>query len=99
MNPSRATSLIAIFLLVFGPANAQQEPTFSAVSNVVLVPTLVRDEKGNTVYGLRAEDFVIEDEGVEQAVHLDEAVQASPVSMVIAVQRGRRAWREFGRMR
>ena len=99
MNPSRATSLIAIFLLVFGLANAQQEPTFSAVSNVVLVPTLVRDEKGNTVYGLRAEDFVIEDDGVEQAVHLDEAVQASPVSMVIAVQSGRRAWREFGRMR
>ena len=99
MNPSRATFLIAIFLLVFGPANAQQEPTFSAVSNVVLVPTLVRDEKGNTVYGLRAEDFVIEDDGVEQAVHLDEAVQASPVSMVIAVQCGRRAWREFGRMR
>ena len=99
MNPSRATFLVAIFLLVFGPANAQQEPTFSAVSNVVLVPTLVRDEKGNTVYGLRAEDFVIEDDGVEQAVHLDEAVQASPVSMVIAVQCGRRAWREFGRMR
>jgi len=88
-----------MFLLVFGPANAQQEPTFSAESNVVFVPTLVRNEKGSAVYGLRVQDFVIEDDGVEQAVHLDEAAVAAPVSMVIAVQCGRRAKREFPRMR
>jgi VWFA-related protein len=43
--------------------------------------------------------FSIEDDGVQQAVHLDEAAEAVPVSLVIAVQTGRRAWREFGRMR
>ena len=99
MNTLRTSLHILMFLLVFGPAGAQQEPTFSAESNVVLVPTLVRDDKGNTVYGLRAEDFAIEDDGVEQAVHLDEAAVAAPVSMVIAVQCGRRAKREFPRMR
>jgi VWFA-related protein len=99
MNTLRTSWHILIFLLAFGPASAQQEPTFSAESNVVLVPTLVRDEKGSAVYGLRAQDFVIEDDGVEQAVHLDEAAEAAPVSMVIAVQCGRRAKREFPRMR
>jgi VWFA-related protein len=60
---------------------------------------MVRDEKGNVIYGLHARDFVIEDDGIEQEVHLDEAAEAAPVSLVIAVQCGRRAWREFGRMR
>ena len=88
-----------MFLVIFGSAAAPQEPTFNAQSNVVLVPTLVRDAKGNVVYGLQAKDFVIEDDGVEQAPYLDEAAEAEPVSVVIAVQRGRRAWREFARMR
>jgi VWFA-related protein len=99
MNTRRANILIVIFLLTFVAASAPQEPTFKAESNVVLVPTLVRDEKGNTVYGLRAEDFVIEDDGAEQVVQLDETAEAAPVSLVIAVQRGRRANREFPRMR
>ena len=77
----------------------QQEPTFSSQSNLVLLPTMVRDEKGNIVYGLHAEDFVIEDDGVRQAIHLDEAAEAAPVSLVIAVQCGRRASREFARMK
>ena len=51
-------------MLVFGHAAAPQEPTFNAQSNVVLVPTLVRDAKGNVVYGLQARDFIIEDNGV-----------------------------------
>jgi VWFA-related protein len=89
---------ILMSLVVFGPATAQQEPTFSSQSNLVLVPTMVRDEKGNIVYGLHAEDFIIEDDGAGQAVHLDEAAEAAPVSLVIAVQCGRRASREFARM-
>ncbi len=88
-----------MFVLVFGPATAQQEPTFSSQSNLVLVPTMIRDDKGNIVYGLHAQDFIIEDDGIGQAVHLDEAAEAAPVSLVIAVQCGRRAWREFARMR
>jgi len=90
---------ILMSLLVFGPAMGQQEPTFSSQSNLVLLPTMVRDERGNIVHGLHAEDFIIEDDGVEQPVHLDEAAEAAPVSLVIAVQCGRRASREFARMK
>jgi VWFA-related protein len=99
MNTFRASLHILIFLLTLGPATAQQESTFSSQSNLVLVPTLVRDEKDNVVYGLHAQDFVIEDDGAEQTVHLDEAAEVAPVSLVIAVQCGRRAKREFARMR
>jgi VWFA-related protein len=90
---------IALMLpLIFGPASGQQEPSFSSRGNLVPVPTLVRDANGNAVYGLQAQDFIIEDDGVEQAIHLDETPEAEPISLVIAVQVGRRAQREFGRM-
>jgi VWFA-related protein len=56
------------------------------------------DAKGNAVYGLQVKDFIIEDDGVEQVSHLDEAAEAQPVSVMIAIQCGRRAAREFTRM-
>jgi hypothetical protein len=90
---------IFLFIVVLGLGAEPQEPAFNAQSNVVLVPTLVRDANGNVVYGLQGTDFVVEDDGVEQAPHLDEAADAEPVSLMIAVQRGRRAWREFDRIR
>src|ERR1700687_5749694 len=98
MRLFKAALRVAVFMAMFGSAATPQEPTFNAQSTVVLVPTLVRDAKGNVVYGLQAKDFVIEDDGIEQAPFLDEAAEAEPISVVIAVQRGRRAWREFARM-
>ncbi len=65
----------------------------------MVIPALVKNLQGEVVYGLEAKDFVVEDDGVEQAVRLDEAVEGQPVSMVIAIQRGRRADYEFPRMR
>jgi len=95
---SRFSSWQVMLLLLFGAASGQQEPSFRSQGNLVPVPTLVRDAAGNAVYGLRAQDFIIEDDGVEEAVHLDETADAEPISLVIAVQVGRRAEREFGRM-
>src|SRR6202790_5290137 len=94
----RVGSQLGILLLLFGGALAPQEPSFTSQGNLVPVPTLVRDAAGNAVYGMQAQDFIMEDDGVEQAVHLDEAADAEPISLVIAVQSGGRAEREFARM-
>jgi len=53
------------------------------------------------VYGLPASDFVVRDDGVPQKVHLDDAEEqvAPPVSVLVAIQTGRRAKREFPRIR
>src|ERR1700733_7785633 len=99
MSLAKFSLRFATVLVVCGVAAVPQEPTFNAQANVVLVPTLVRDSDGKVVYGLQAKDFVIEDDGVEQAASLDEAAEAGPVSLVIALQCGRRGWREFARMR
>lgn len=85
------------FFLVALLASAQ-ESTLRSRSNLVLVPTLVKDQQGEVVYGLQAKDFVIEDNGVEQTVQLDEAPEGQPVSLVLAIQTGRRANYEFPRM-
>lgn len=60
-------------------------------SAVVLVPTLVRTKSGGAVLNLTAKDFIIEDDGVEQQVLLDESPEAEPVSLVVCVQVGRDA--------
>lgn len=75
-----------------------QEPTFRSRTSLVVVPSLVKDGEGKPVYGLQANDFIIEDDGVAQTVHLDETVESEAVSIVIAIQRGRRAFRRFDRM-
>jgi VWFA-related protein len=99
MSLFKASLPIAMLIVVCSAADVPQEPTFNAQSNVVLVPTLVRDANGNAVYGLQATDFVIEDDGVEQKPYLDKAAEADPVSLMVAIQCGRRARREFDRMR
>jgi hypothetical protein len=74
-----------------------QEPlsTIRSESNVVLVPTLVRTKAGEVTYSLQARDFIIEDNGVEQDVTMDESSGQEPVSLVVAIQVGHKASSQF----
>jgi VWFA-related protein len=90
---------IAAYVLLVVRLPLAQEPTFRSESNVVLVPALVKDRSGGLVYGLKAKDFIVEDDGVAQVVRLDDTVESEPVSLVVAIQVGRRASREFPRVR
>jgi VWFA-related protein len=94
----RAAFVVAAWALLAASAPLQ-ETTLRSESNVVLIPALVKDRRGGIVYGLQARDFVVEDDGVEQPARLDEAPEGQPVSLVVAIQRGRRAYYEFPRMR
>jgi VWFA-related protein len=95
------TGRIIIFALLFSaglPAVAQ-DTTFRSQSNVVLVPTLVRDATGHPVYGLQAQDFILDDNGASQIIHLDESADLEPLSLIVAIQTGREAHRELPRIR
>ena len=94
---SRAGVLFVIGISLLATAEAQ-ETTLRTRSNLVLVPTLIKDLQGTVVYGLEASDFVVEDNDVEQPLRVDEAPEGQPISLVIAIQRGRRASYEFPRM-
>jgi len=95
----RTWLLVLCALALAGPrSTAQEDQSFSAQVTLVRVPTLVRDVNGTLVSGLHAADFIVEDDGVAQPVHLDEATEAEPVSLMIAVQSGRKAPDEYKRM-
>jgi len=84
--------------MLLGGIALPQETTLRSQSNVVLVPVLVKDQQGGIVYGLQAKDFIVEDDGAEQPIRLDEAPEGQPISLVVVLQRGRRASYEFPRM-
>lgn len=70
-------------------------PTLHVNTNLVLVPTLVEKKSGDVLYGLQPKDFVLTDNGVAQAIHVDEDMDSQPVSLVICMERGRDAVMEF----
>lgn len=76
------------------PAPQQSIPTITVQSNLVLVPTEVRTKKGENIYGLHADDFTIEADGVPQRVLLDQDATPAPLSLAVLVQCSRSAIRE-----
>ena len=69
-------------------------PTITVQSQLVLVPTEVRTKKGDTIFGLHADDFTITADGISQRVQLDDSGNPVPLSLVVLVQCSRDAWRE-----
>ncbi|HLW51348.1 MAG TPA: VWA domain-containing protein [Candidatus Angelobacter sp.] len=96
-----AALTFVVFVALFKAASAQpgQEPTLRTQTNLVQVPVLVKDKDGRLVYGLQAKDFIVEDDGVEQPLRLDEEPEPAPISLVIVLQLGRTAQAELPRIR
>jgi VWFA-related protein len=74
---------------------SQNQPTVRVTTREVLVPTLVEKHDGGIFYGLRAGDFVLEDNGVPQKVRVQEELDTAPVSLVVAVEQGGASVLEF----
>jgi VWFA-related protein len=91
-------SLTGFLVILCSVSALPQETTLRSQANVVLIPALVQEAKGEIVYGLTAKDFAVEDDGVEMPVRLDDVPEGQPVSLVVAIQCGRRASYEFPRM-
>ncbi|MBW4043568.1 MAG: VWA domain-containing protein [Acidobacteria bacterium] len=72
--------------------------TIRVNTNIVLVPTLVEKPSGEVIYGLNSRDFTLDDNGVQQNIHVDDDLDSQPVSIVVAVQRGRSAALEFDKI-
>ena len=95
--PVRLARYVVLSFLAsaLGLAYAQQVPTLRARTNLVLVPTLVETKTGDPVFNLTAKDFVVTDNGVQQKIRLDTETYAQPISIVVLLQVGRSAVREF----
>ena len=62
--------------------------TITMNSNLVVVPALVRTKSGELIYTLKADDFILTDNGVVQKLRLEEDTGNQPLAMVIVVQTG-----------
>ncbi len=85
---------IALFLaictasLVSGQETVSEPGTISTRSTLVVVPTLVKTRAGGVVYTLKAEDFSVTDNGVEQKVSLDEDAGSQPLALLVLLETG-----------
>jgi VWFA-related protein len=57
-------------------------------STLVLVPALVKTKKGDPVFTLTADNFVVTDDGIEQKARLEEDSGSQPLALVIVVETG-----------
>lgn len=81
------------------PSSHPDGPTIRVTTNEVLVPTLVeKPHGGGIVYGLKQSDFVVEDNGVPQKIHVQEELDTAPIALVIAMEEGRTGWLEFQKL-
>lgn len=72
--------------------------TLRITTTEVLVPTLVEKKGGGVVYGLKPNDFVLEDNGVAQKIRVQEEMDTAPVSLVLAVEQGGASVLEFDKL-
>jgi VWFA-related protein len=57
-------------------------------SDVVLVPTLVKNKAGDAVLALTVDDFLLTDNGAPQTLRLEPDLDALPLALVVIVQTG-----------
>ncbi len=87
--------VLFLCLKAHGGQAASPETTIRVQTSEVLVPTLVEMPSGEIVYGLGPNDFQLLDNGVPQQLHVDDDLDNEPVSVVVAVEKGRMAALEF----
>ena len=80
------------------PSAHPDAPTIRVTTQEVLVPTLVEKSHGGIVYGLKPDDFILEDNGVPQKIRVQEEMDTAPVALVVAVEEGGVSALEFDKV-
>lgn len=75
------------------------ETRIAVHSDIVYLPTRVQNKKGDTIYGLKPEQFIVEDNGVRQTVNVDEDPSGQGLSLVLVVQCSRSAPEQFDKLK
>src|SRR6476646_3808745 len=97
MRPLKFAFTTALLLSLSYTAHSQssgqsspnsQVPTLTSRSNLVLVPVLVKSKAAKVVFSLTAEDFILTDNGVPQAVRIEEGALGQPLALAVIVKTG-----------
>ena len=78
------------FLVILSAVAVRAQQVIRSESRLVIVPTVVLDEKGAYVAGLTIADFLLLDDGTPRAIRVDTFdTGVAPVSLIVAVQSAR----------
>ncbi len=80
------------------PSIHADTPTLRVTATEVLVPTLVEKPGGGVIYGLKPQDFVLEDNGIPQKIRVQEEMDTAPVALVVAAELGGMSVLEFDKL-
>ena len=80
------------------PAAPGAAPSLRVTTTEVLVPTLVEEKGGGILYGLKPNDFILEDNGIPQKIKVQEEMDTAPVALVVVVEEGGSSVLEFGKL-
>jgi VWFA-related protein len=80
------------------PSSQTDTTTLHVTTTEVLVPTLVEKKGGGVVYGLKPDDFVLQDNGITQRIRVQEEMDTAPVALVLAVEQGGASVLEFDKL-
>lgn len=67
---------------------AQQIPTLSSESTLVVVPALVRNRAGELIFALNVDDFILADDGIPQKLTLEHDTGGEPLALVVLIEAG-----------
>jgi VWFA-related protein len=86
-------STVCLFLCLAALGLRAQEtstspPTLTVHSNLVIVPTLVKNRDGEIVFELKATDFILTDNNMPQHLALDRNTDFQPLALAICVETG-----------
>jgi VWFA-related protein len=84
-----------------GRAQSTPAPDASRLSeqtSLVVVPALVRNKSGSLVFTLKADDFVLTDDGIPQKLTLEQDAGGEPLALVVVVETGGAGAREFDKL-
>src|SRR6266566_4617935 len=96
--------VVAFAVTQAAAAAGQQAPdspqpfVFTTQSSVVVAPALVRTHAGQLVFTLKAEDFVLTDDGIPQKLTLEPDTGGEPLALVVVVEIGGAGAREFDKL-
>src|SRR2546429_4478722 len=64
------------------------QPTVTVHSTLVMVQVFVNNKEGHVVFDLKADDFLLTDNGVPQLLTLEQDTDSQPLALAIVVERG-----------
>jgi VWFA-related protein len=94
-----ATSALMQLPATCHPQSIQEsDARLSEQTSLVVVPALVRNKAGSLVFTLKADDFVLTDDGIPQKLTLEQDTGGEPLALVVIIETGGAGAREFDKL-